>query len=63
MYPVTSIDEGIELLTGLPAGEPDAGGAYPAGTVNRMVADRLAELAENSRAFASESRQESDDVH
>ncbi len=63
VYPVTSIDEGIELLTGVPAGEPDAGGAYPAGTVNRMVADRLAELAENSRAFASESRQEPDDVH
>jgi predicted ATP-dependent protease len=57
VYPVTSIDEGIELLTGVPAGEPDGGGVYPAGTVNRMVADRLAELAEKSR-----SRKESDDV-
>ena len=40
----------------MPAGKPDAGGAYPAGTVNRMVADRLAELAENSKAYAERAR-------
>ncbi len=38
----------------MPAGEPDAGGQYPDGTVNRMVADRLAELAEKSKAFDGE---------
>ncbi len=49
VYPIATIDEGIELLTGVPAGEPDAEGEYPAGTVNRMVADRLTEMAERSR--------------
>lgn len=49
IYPIVTIDEGIEVLTGLPAGRPDAAGRYPKGTVNRMVADRLAEMAEKSR--------------
>ena len=51
VYPISTIDEGIEVLTGLPAGDPDSDGRYPAGTVNRLVADRLAELAEKSRAL------------
>jgi len=45
VYPVATIDQGIELLTGLPAGEADARGRYPAGTVNRKVAARLAAFA------------------
>ena len=49
IYPIATIDEGIEVLTGLPAGTPDAEGHYPEGTVNRMVADRLAEMAEKNR--------------
>jgi lon-related putative ATP-dependent protease len=52
VYPIATIDEGIEVLTGVPAGERDAEGRYPEGTVNRLVADRLAALAEASRAFA-----------
>jgi len=50
VYPIATIDEGIAMLTGLPAGAPDAEGRYPEGTVNRMVADRLAELAQKSDA-------------
>jgi lon-related putative ATP-dependent protease len=34
VYPVQTVDEGIELLTGVPAGEPDAEGKYPADSVN-----------------------------
>jgi lon-related putative ATP-dependent protease len=52
VYPIATIDEGIEVLTGVPAGERDEEGRYSDGTVNRMVADRLAALAEASRAFA-----------
>jgi lon-related putative ATP-dependent protease len=52
VYPIATIDEGIEVLTGVPAGARDAEGRYPEGTVNRRVADRLAALAEASRAFA-----------
>ena len=51
VYPITAVDEGIEVLTGLPAGEPGGDGRYPTGTVNRMVADRLADLAEKSRTL------------
>jgi lon-related putative ATP-dependent protease len=53
VYPVASIDEGIELLTGTPAGASGKGGGYPSGTVNRMVQDRLAEFAEQRRRFGA----------
>ncbi|MGE5516037.1 MAG: Lon protease family protein [Bacteroidota bacterium] len=42
IYPVSTIDQGIELLTGVPAGESDGHGDYPPGTVNRKVLARLA---------------------
>ena len=51
VYPIATVDEGIEVLTGVPAGAAGADGAYPEGTVNRLVADRLAELAETARAW------------
>lgn len=54
IYPISTIDEGISLLTGVPAGEPDENGVFPEGTVNRRVADRLAELSEKSRALKEE---------
>ena len=41
VYPVASIDEGIEILTGVKAGERDAEGRFPAGTINRLVEDKL----------------------
>jgi hypothetical protein len=41
IYPIDTIDQGIALLTGIPAGEPDADGIYPPDTINRRVADRL----------------------
>lgn len=45
VYPIETIDQGIELLTGTPAGELSAEGTYPDGTINRMVDDRLSEFA------------------
>ena len=45
IYPISHIDQAIELMTGLPAGEPDNQGLYPAGSFNRLVADRLAAFA------------------
>lgn len=41
IYPVSTIDEGIEILTGLPAGERDAAGNYPENTINGKVQKRL----------------------
>lgn len=46
VYAVSTVDEGIALLTGVPAGEPDAAGNYPEGTVNYRVQKRLLEMAE-----------------
>jgi lon-related putative ATP-dependent protease len=46
IWPVRSIDEGISLLTGVPAGERQSDGSYPEGTVNARVAARLKELSE-----------------
>ncbi|HJX37190.1 MAG TPA: ATP-binding protein, partial [Anaerolineae bacterium] len=41
IYPVETIDQGIELLTGLEAGQPDEEGKYPEGTVNYLVEAHL----------------------
>ncbi|HRK20035.1 MAG TPA: ATP-binding protein [Hyphomicrobiaceae bacterium] len=51
IYAVRTIDQGIELLTGLPAGERDASGTYPPGTINARVEDRLRRFAENAKKF------------
>jgi hypothetical protein len=53
VHPVATIDEGIELLTGLEAGAADTEGRYPEGTVNRRVYDRLVGFAEKRRSFAA----------
>jgi len=52
VWSVRTVDEGIEILTGTAAGEADAGGRFPEGTVNGRVATRLAELARRFREFA-----------
>ena len=45
VIPVETIDQGIEILTGMPAGVPDITGKYPEGTINNRVAQRLAAFA------------------
>jgi lon-related putative ATP-dependent protease len=52
VYPVKNVNEGIELLTGVPAGERDKEGAFPEGTINQRVEARLIELAQRQRDFA-----------
>ncbi|MBX7217102.1 MAG: AAA family ATPase [Candidatus Kapabacteria bacterium] len=51
IYPVTTIDQGIEILTGVAAGEPNSRGNYPAGTINHLVQRRLAKLADSLRSY------------
>ncbi|MEA3407647.1 MAG: AAA family ATPase [Chloroflexota bacterium] len=58
IYAVETVDEGIEILTGVPAGEPDEEGNYPEGTVNYRVKQRLAELAEKRSEFSKEGEEE-----
>ena len=51
IYPVKAIDEGIEVLTGVPAGELREDGAYPADTINHLVQRKLDELAEIAKEY------------
>ncbi len=46
LYAISSVGEGIEVLTGLPAGARDSSGRFPAGSVFGRVERRLIELAE-----------------
>jgi predicted ATP-dependent protease len=52
IYSVSTVDEGIEVLTGVPAGELQEDGTYPEGTVHYMVERRLREMAEKARAYS-----------
>jgi ATP-dependent Lon protease len=58
VYAVKTIDEGIEILTGKKAGELKPDGSYPKGTVNALVNQKLAELAEGLKNFAEEDKKE-----
>ena len=48
IYSVSNIEEGIEVLTGVPAGKKDKDGKFPAGTVNYKVYEKLKKYAEIS---------------
>jgi lon-related putative ATP-dependent protease len=58
IYAVETVDQGIEILTGVPAGERDASGKFPEGTVNQRVEARLVALAEKRLASARGARPE-----
>ncbi len=58
VHAVKGVDEAIELLTGVPAGEADEAGMVPAGTVNFLVAAQLADLSAVRQAFAAAGRQQ-----
>lgn len=51
IYPVKTIDEGIEILTGIPAGAVQPDGSFEPGSVNARVDQRLRELAEKLEKF------------
>lgn len=60
IYAVSTVDEGIEVLTGVPAGERQPDGTYPEGTVNYLVDQKLKALAEGIRGFYSDGRSAED---
>ena len=51
IYSVRNIDEGMEILTGMPAGVRQDDGTYPQGTVNYLVNMRLGEYAQRMKDF------------
>ncbi len=54
IHSVKTIDEGIEVLTGVKAGERKKDGTFDEGTVNDKVDKRLREMAERLRQFTAE---------
>ncbi len=48
IYAISTIDEGIEVLTGVPAGKKDKNGKFPAGTINYLVYEKLKKYAQIS---------------
>jgi len=61
VYPIESIDQGIELLTDVPAGEPDDEGTYPEDTINGKVQARLKKFAEAEDSDGESEEEESSD--
>lgn len=45
IYAVKTIDEGIEILTGVPAGKKDKNGKFPLGTINYLAQEKLRKFA------------------
>ena len=58
IYPVSTIDEGIEILTGVNAGQLKKDGSYDPSTVNYRVNKRLTEMTQRMAALVSSSRLE-----
>ena len=51
IHAVAHVDEGIEILTGVKAGDRGEDGLFEPGTINRKVEDKLRTFAERARAF------------
>ncbi len=53
IWSVKTIDEGIEVLTGIKAGQRLEDGSFQKGTVHDRVDKRLRELAQTMKEFAA----------
>ena len=56
VFAVENVDQAIELLTGVEAGERNEDGSYPEGSINYRVDARLREMGEAMRQFGRRSR-------
>jgi lon-related putative ATP-dependent protease len=61
IYPVSHINEGLAILSGLDAGIRGDDGQFPAGSFNARVEERLLEFADSRRKFARKSDDKDDD--
>jgi len=57
IYAIEKIEEGIEILTGIPAGEKNEEGKYPEGSIHCLVDNKLHEY---SKAIKKQNKQEND---
>jgi lon-related putative ATP-dependent protease len=60
IYPIDKVEEGLEIFTGLPAGEAREDGTYPEGTVNYLVAKRLEEISAAVKDKKDEEKKDKD---
>jgi lon-related putative ATP-dependent protease len=51
IYPIETVDEGLEILLGRPVGARAPDGKFPEGTVNRLIEERLSTLARGLKEF------------
>lgn len=51
IWQVEHVDQGIEVITGMPAGVMDENGEYPEGTINFLVDQKLEDLARGIKEF------------
>ena len=58
IYPVKTIDQGIEILTGLEAGELKDNGTFQEGTLNYFVDRELQRLAASWKAYMAKGKEE-----
>jgi len=58
IYPIDLVEEGLEILTGMSAGELQEDGTYPEGTVNYLVMKRLTEISEALKEKKAEGEEE-----
>ncbi len=59
IYPIERVEEGLEILTDMPAGEMREDGTYPEGTINYLVTKRLSEISEALKEKKEEEKGES----
>jgi lon-related putative ATP-dependent protease len=52
VFAVETVDQAIEILTGVEAGERREDGSYPQGSVNQRVDERIREMSEALRRYA-----------
>ncbi len=60
VFPIKHIDQGIELMTGVEAGEMDEEGNYPEGSINERVSRRLQKMAERLAKFGKSEGKDSE---
>jgi hypothetical protein len=54
IYAIDTVDDGIQILTGIKAGKLNAKGEYPKGSVNHCVKENLKAFYEDYARYAKE---------
>lgn len=63
VYPVAHVDQCLEILTGLPAGERDENGEFPDDSVNYKIRERLLGFANQLQAFSKTGKTVEEDAN